>query len=110
MSGKKIAVFFMGCLILMAGFGSAVAVDYQSMTLDELNALRGSSTLADSAEREAFQQARQEKIQALSPEDRQGLSSGNSSAKKSASGVRLQDGSCNRSMQQMRQGGGHGRH
>ena len=106
MHKKNLAGMLMGCLLGLSGVGTAVALDYQSMSLDELNALRRTSALADSTERDAFQQARQEKIRSLSPDARHASQTGKRYAGTSGTGMRLQDGSCSGSMRQARQGGG----
>ena len=116
-----------GILIAAAGIllaGPALATDYQSMSLSELDALRGTMATADTAEREAFRSARQEKMRALSPEERssyiassgnryggQGSGNGNGSMTRS----RLRDGSGSGSMHKYGgsgsasgMGGGHG--
>lgn len=78
---------------------AAFATDYSSMTLTELQNMRGSVPEADRA---AFQNAMQSKMQSLSPEERQTAAQ---SMRKSQSGAMDGSGS------QMRKGGGmgHGR-
>lgn len=66
---KKIATGLLTAWLTAASAGSTMAIDYQSMTLNELNALRGTAALTDPTERAAFQAARQEKTQELSPEE-----------------------------------------
>ena len=79
-------------MLSMAAFG----VDYTTMSIDEMQSLRG--TVAD-GDKAAFQSAMQSKMQALSPEDRQAYTS---SMKQSKSGA--QDGTGS----QMRKGGSEG--
>jgi hypothetical protein len=89
------------------------ATDYQSYSMDELNAMRGNMATASAEERDAFRGARQEKMQALSPDERlsyqtnggQGAGNGN------GTGLKARDGSGNGSMKRNRgssSGGGMG--
>lgn len=89
------------------------ATDYQSYSMDELNAMRGNMATASAEERDAFRSARQEKMQALSPDERlsyqtnggQGAGNGN------GTGLKARDGSGNGSMKRNRgssSGGGMG--
>lgn len=89
MEMKKI---LLTAMLSIAAFG----VDYTTMSIDEMQSLRG--TVADE-DKAAFQSAMQSKMQALSPEERQTYSS---SMRESKSGA--QDGTGS----QMRKGGGDG--
>ncbi|MCI0500715.1 MAG: DUF1104 domain-containing protein [Epsilonproteobacteria bacterium] len=75
---------------------AAFGVDYTTMSIDEMQSIRGTVASEDKA---AFQSSMQSKMQALSPEERQTYTSG---MKQSKSGA--QDGTGS----QMRKGGGEG--
>ena len=92
-----------GTIIVGLGLLLAIpagATDYQSYSLEELNTMRGNMATASTEERNAFKNARQEKMQSLSPDERlsyqtnneKGSGSGNRSA------MRARDGSGNGSM------------
>ena len=86
---KKLSLIILSTVALFA-------VDYSSMSTEELKASRG--TVAES-DRSAFQSEMKSRMQSLSPEERQAQSN---SMHQSKSGA--QDGSGS----QMRQGGGNG--
>ncbi len=62
----KVIIIGIGLLLTIPAF----ATDYQAYSLDELNAMRGNLATAPTEERDAFRNARQEKMQALTPDER----------------------------------------
>ena len=78
------------------------ATDYSSMSIDELSNLRNSVPIE---ERDAFRDAYREKVQGLSPEERNSFSRGSGNG----NGQRLQDGSGSNNMYKGSRGGGYGR-
>ena len=110
---KIIATSIVGLGLLLAI--PAGATDYQSYSMDELNAMRGNLATASAEERDAFRSARQEKMQALSPDERLsyqtngGQRSGNGNG--TGTGLKARDGSGSGSMKRNRgsaSGGGMG--
>ncbi len=94
------------------------ATDYQSYSLEDLNAMQGNMATASSEEREAFRSARQEKMQSLSPDERLSYqaNNGKGSGNGNGSALRARDGSGSGSMNRYGgssggggMGSGHGR-
>jgi len=73
--------------ILVFVVSSIYAVDYNTMSIDELNSLRGSVPVED---RENFRSAMQSKMQSLSPEERESY---RQSRRGMGNNQRLRDGS-----------------
>jgi hypothetical protein len=69
---------------------SLFATDYTSMTLDELNALKGTIATED---RDAFKSAMQSKMMELTPEQKAAVERGMSGTKGQGTIQRLRDGS-----------------
>ena len=87
------------------------ATDYQSYSMDELNAMRGNMATASAEERDAFRGARQEKMQALSPDERLSYQTNGGQGAGNGNGLKARDGSGNGSMKRNRgssSGGGMG--
>ena len=75
----------------------AGATDYQAYSLDELNRMQGTMATASSEEHDAFRQARQAKMQALTPEEHSNNRKAGSSTGKGKN-LRSRDGSGSGSM------------
>ncbi|MCD6269069.1 MAG: hypothetical protein J7J71_02925 [Deltaproteobacteria bacterium] len=107
---KKIVLIGLGLLFAIP----AGATDYQSYSLEELNAMRGNLATANSEERETFRNARQEKMQNLTPGERISYQTkGKQRASSNGTGIKTRDGNGNGSMNQYRgnsssKGGGMG--
>ncbi len=96
---KKIILVGLGLLFAIP----AGASDYRSYSLDELNAIRGNLATANSEEREAFRNARQEKMQNSTPDERiSSQTKGRLRASSNAPGIKTRDGNGNGSMNQYR--------
>ncbi len=70
---KKVRKITLGTVIVGLGLFltiTAGATDYQSYSIGELNDMRGSMATASAEERNAFRTARQEKMLALTPDER----------------------------------------
>ncbi len=80
----------------------AGATDYQSYSLEDLNAMRGNMATASPEERDAFRNARQEKMQSLSPDERLSYQTNTGKGGVGSGGngnaIRARDGSGNGSM------------
>ena len=90
---KIIGAIIVGMGLLLAI--PAGATDYQSYSLEELDAMRGTMSTAGAEERDAFQNARQKKMQALNPEERSSyqLNNRKGSDNSNGKGIRARDGS-----------------
>lgn len=75
-------------LVLTLFISAVFATDYSSMSLEELQSLKGSVPVE---QRSAFQQAMRAKMSELTPQQRQEFNNANKNAK--GVGQRLQDGS-----------------
>jgi len=96
---KKIVLIGLGLLFTIP----AGATDYRSYSLEELNAMRGNLATANSEEREAFRNARQEKMQNLTPDERISYQTkGKQKAGSNSKGIKTRDGHGNGSMNQYR--------
>ena len=82
---------------------SVFAVDYSTMTLDEMLSQRGT---VDAANRDAFRTEMQNKMQSLTPEERADLRGSNS--KGQGTQQRLKDGTGGGNMYKGSRGGGNG--
>ena len=100
---KNVVKITLGTVIVGLGLLltiTAGATDYQSYSIGELNDMRGSMATASAEERNAFRAARQEKMQALTPDEHltyqtnggKGAGNGNGTA------MRARDGSGDGSM------------
>ena len=75
------------------------ATDYQSYSLEDLNTMRGNMATASPEERDAFRNARQEKMQSLSPDERLSYQTNSGKGGRgNGSAIRARDGSGNGSM------------
>ncbi|MBN2807991.1 MAG: hypothetical protein JXR80_00670 [Deltaproteobacteria bacterium] len=94
--GTGLAGMILGILLSIP----AGATDYQALSLEELNAMRGNMATASREDRDAFKSARQEKMHSLSPDDRLAYQtdSRQNRADSSGSALRTRDGSGSGSM------------
>jgi hypothetical protein len=88
---KAVTTTIAGLVLILLMTIPAGATDYQAYSLDELNRMQGTMATASSAERDAFSQARQTKMQALTPEERNNLRAGSDNGK--GQNLRARDGS-----------------
>ncbi|MCK5488271.1 MAG: hypothetical protein KAI86_18750 [Desulfobacterales bacterium] len=100
---KNVLKIILGTIIVGLGLLLAMpvgATDYQSYSLEDLNAMRGNMATASPEERDAFRNARQEKMQSLSPDERLSYqtNSGKGGGSGNGSAIRARDGSGNGSM------------
>jgi hypothetical protein len=90
-------------LITLLATTTLFATDYDSMSIDELNTLRGTVPTED---RDSYRSAMQSKMQTLTPEERSSYRSSN--GKGSGQGKMLRDGSGGGNMYKGSRNGGFG--
>ena len=86
---SKVSLALLGALMLVT---PVLATDYSSMTTEEMAALRGTRSHATVEEQAAFQQEWQDRVQQMTPEERQQFAGKPANAVQDGSGAKYGQG------------------